>query len=102
MIGGLLVELRDEIGPSIGELPDSRSLVGASGRSGVDVYEYDRETVTAEGVYELAGVLYDLADRVRGGIGDDTFLKVDDDEGGFGIESRYPAWCSPWGERKFL
>jgi hypothetical protein len=54
--------------------------------SSCDVDENDGEASAAEGACKLGAVADDVADWMYGGHGDDTFLQVDDDQGGGGVQ----------------
>jgi len=83
MVLRLPVEFGDEIGPSGGKLRGRPSLLGAARRAAGDIDEHDRQAAAAEGVGQGAGAFHHLVDRMRGGEGDDAFLQVDHDEGGY-------------------
>ena len=83
-------QLGHEIGPTRRKLPTVASLFRSARRSSGNVYEHDRQGVSAECVGEGARLSYNLGDRVRSGIGDDALLQIDNDERGLRI---YGAYC---------
>ncbi len=78
----LPVQLRHKLGPIGWKLAKVARLLGPAWRASGDIDEDHRQTKAAKGVRERAGVLHHLAHRMGGGTPRDTFLQIDDDEGG--------------------
>ncbi len=85
-VPGLLVQLRNEVGPSFRTGARLTRLFRPAWRTAGDVDEHHRPVALAESVGERPSPLDDVADRVDGGKTDDALLQVDDDQGRIRIE----------------
>ena len=104
MIGGLDFEFGDKIGPVGRQRHFGADEVGAggSGAGRIYVYENDGEISLAECARESGGAVDDFGHRMSAGGGDDSFLEIDDDQGGDGIElCEWHFFQGSLGEREF-
>ena len=85
-VAGLAIELRNEIGKSIGERRVTARMLGPARCASRNVDQHDRETVMTKGVQQSAVSLDYGCDWVNKGNADNTFLKVNDNESSFRIK----------------
>jgi hypothetical protein len=89
MVGGFDVEFGDQVGPVRRQGHFGADKIGAAGGRGagwIYIDEDDGKISPAECVGELGGAVDDFVHRVGAGDGDDSFLEIDDDQSGDGVE----------------
>lgn len=82
----LLLQFGHKVGPIFGKREFARSGVGPARSGSRHVDQYDRQAALAEGARKLSRTADNFAGGVNGRKTDDALLKVNDDQGGSGIE----------------
>jgi hypothetical protein len=75
----LLMQLRDQVGPSGGRVSRSASLLGSARRATGNIDEHHWQPAAAECVSQCSGALQDFVSRVRRRARDDSLLQIDED-----------------------
>src|SRR4030088_1230639 len=61
-------------------------VLRAARRPALDVDQHDWQMMTAKRFSQRCGVFHHLADGMHGGVRQDAFLQIDDDQGGLRVE----------------
>ncbi len=85
VVGRLLLQFGDQVG-EVRRKFAAHLMLGAAGRAAGDIDQADRQIAFTEGIEKGNGIRDNAGHGFGRGEGLDTFLQVDDDEGGLRIE----------------